>query len=53
MAPPSSAVELVAGAPIGKLVLVGDVAAQQEAVLSGLLEGGEIPIGLELVGGLW
>ena len=44
--------ELVAGAPAGELILVGDFAAQQEAVFGGLLKGGEIPIVLKFVGGL-
>src|SRR5674476_521834 len=42
-------VERVPRPPVRQLVLVGDVLAEQKAVLGGLPQGGEIPIALELV----
>ena len=44
--------ELIAGPPIRKLILVGDIDAEQKSELGGLFERGEIPIGVEFVGGL-
>src|ERR1035437_4874571 len=45
----TSPVERVPRPPVRQLILVGDVLAEQKAVLGGLLQGGEIPIALELV----
>src|ERR1043166_102787 len=44
--------ELLAGAPVGQLVLIRDVAAEQESKLRRLLQRREVPILLELVRGL-
>src|SRR5262249_35451497 len=47
-----SAVKLFTGAPVGQLVLIRDVPAEQESELPRLLERRKIPILLEFVGGL-
>src|SRR5271157_3053611 len=48
----SLAVKLISWAPIRQFLLVGDILAQQEAELRGLLHGGKVPIFLKLVGRL-
>ena len=44
--------KLISRAPVRQAILVGDIRAKQKSVRRHLLERGEIPIGLEFVGGL-